>query len=70
MTTRPLAVSVNAIASASAVVVLGLIGYKFFSWFRDKRNNYIVLLYGLAAAALLIPITVDAGDYQMFLYSY
>jgi hypothetical protein len=62
MITRPLAVSVNAIASASAGVVLGLICYKFFSWFGVDRRNYIVLLYGLGAAALILSITVDAGD--------
>jgi hypothetical protein len=44
MTTRPLAVSVNAIASTSAGVMLGLVAY------------------GIGAAALIMSITVDAGD--------
>ncbi len=62
MNTRPLAVSVNAIASGAAGVMLGLIAYKFLAWYRINRRNYIVLLYGLGAAALIMSITVDAGD--------
>lgn len=62
MNTRPLAVSVNAIASASAGIMLGLIAYKFLAWYRVNKRNYIVLLYGLGAAALVMSITVDAGD--------
>ena len=62
MNTRPLAVSVNAIASASAGVMLGLIAYKFLAWYRINTRNYIVLLYGIGAAALIMSITVDAGD--------
>jgi hypothetical protein len=62
MTTRPLAVSVNAIASASAGVMLGLVAYKFLAWYRINNRNYIVLLYGIGAAALIMSITVDAGD--------
>jgi hypothetical protein len=62
MNTRPLAVSVNAIASVAAGVILGLIAYKFFAWYRVNKRNFIVLLFGLGAAALLMSITVDAGD--------
>ena len=62
MTTRPLAVSVNAIASTSAGVMLGLVAYKFLAWYRINNRNYIVLLYGIGAAALIMSITVDAGD--------
>ena len=62
MSTRSLSISVNAIASASAGVMLGLISYKFLTWYRVNYSNYIVLLYGLGAAALLMSITLDAGD--------
>jgi hypothetical protein len=62
MTTRPLAVSVNAIASASAGVMLGLVAYKFLAWYRINNRNYIVLFYGIGAAAPIMSITVDAGD--------
>lgn len=62
MSTRSLSISVNAIASASAGVMLGLISYKFLTWYRVNHSNYIVLLYGLGAAALLMSITLDAGD--------
>ena len=41
--------------------MLGLIAYKFLAWYRINRN-YIVLLYGIGAGALIMSITVDAGD--------
>ena len=51
MNTRPLAVSVNAIASGAAGVILGLIAYKFFAWYRVNKRNFIVLLFGLRSLA-------------------
>jgi len=60
--TRHLAVAVNAIGSASATIVLGLISYKFFSWYRFSTKNWMILLYGLAAATLAMSIGLDAAD--------
>jgi hypothetical protein len=60
--TRDLGVAVNAIASASATIVLGLISYKFFSWYRFSTKNWMILLYGLAAATLAMSIGLDAAD--------
>ena len=52
MTTRPLATSINAIASTGAGIILGVISFKFFSWFRSSNRNVMILLYGFAAASL------------------
>jgi hypothetical protein len=62
MTTRPLATSINAIASTGAGVILGIISFKFFSWFKSGNRSITVLLYGLAAASLAMSITIDAAD--------
>jgi signal transduction histidine kinase len=54
--------SVYAVSTIAATVVMGLISFKFFSWYRVNKRNYIVLFYGLAAAALAISIAGDAFD--------
>jgi signal transduction histidine kinase len=41
---------------------MGFIAFKFFSWYKSNKKNFIVLLYGLAAAALTISIAGDAID--------
>src|SRR6476620_3618908 len=56
-------VSVFAISSVISGIILGLLAYKFFSWYRlTDKKNIVVLLYGLAAAALAISITADAAN--------
>jgi signal transduction histidine kinase len=55
-------VSITAIASASASLILGLFSYRFFSWYKTSTRNYILLFYGLAAAALSMSIAGDAID--------
>src|SRR5919106_1554102 len=62
MATRPLATSINAIASTGAGIILGIISFKFFSWFKSSNRNIMILLYGLAAASLAMSITIDAAD--------
>jgi hypothetical protein len=62
MVTRPLATSINAIASTGAGIILGIISFKFFSWFKSSNRNVMILLYGLAAASLAMSITIDAAD--------
>jgi hypothetical protein len=62
MTTRPLVTSINVIASTGAGLILGIISFKFFSWFKSSNRNVMVLLYGLAAASLAMSITIDAAD--------
>jgi signal transduction histidine kinase len=41
---------------------MGFIAFKFFLWYKSNKKNFIVLLYGLAAAALTISIAGDAFD--------
>ena len=55
-------VSLTAIASASASVILGLFSYRFLSWYKRSNRNLILLFYGLAAAALSMSIAGDAID--------
>src|SRR6478672_3067382 len=60
---RYFSVSVFAISSSVSGIILGLLAYKFFSWYRlTDKKNIVVLLYGLAAAALAISITADAAN--------
>jgi hypothetical protein len=60
---RYFAVVVFAISSAVSGIILGLLAYKFFSWYRlTDKKNIVVLFYGLAAAALAISITADASN--------
>src|SRR5262249_27186484 len=60
---RFFSITVLAISTVSSGIILTLLAYKFFSWYRltDKRN-VVVLFYGLAAAALAISITADAAN--------
>ncbi len=41
------------ISYTTAIIMIGVLAKKFFSWFRSDRN-YIVLLYGLSSAMLAI----------------
>ncbi|HET7149030.1 MAG TPA: ATP-binding protein [Candidatus Nitrosopolaris sp.] len=53
---------VYAISTLGASVIMGFLAIKFFSSYRSNKRNFIVLLYGLAAAALTISIAGDAID--------
>jgi signal transduction histidine kinase len=54
--------SVYAISTLGASIIMGFLALKFFSRYRSNKRNFIVLLYGLAAAALTISIAGDAID--------
>jgi hypothetical protein len=60
--TRSLTTSVNAISSVAASIIMGIFSFKLFSWFKSNNRNFMVLFYGLAAAALAISIAGDAFD--------
>jgi hypothetical protein len=53
-------VSLTAISSGAASIILGLFSYKFFSWYKSSNRNIILLFYGLATAALCMSIGGDA----------
>jgi hypothetical protein len=51
-----------AVSSVTGSIVLGLITYKLFSWYRlSKYKNLVILLYGIAAFTLALSILEDAG---------
>src|ERR687886_1337951 len=54
--------SFNATASITATILLGILAWKFLSWYNSNKRNFLLLLYGLAAAALAISIAGDAFD--------
>jgi signal transduction histidine kinase len=54
--------SIDAVSAIGATVIMGLIGYKFFSWYRSSKRNFMLLFYGLACAALGFSIAGDAID--------
>ena len=54
--------SFNATASITATILLGTLAWKFLSWYNSNKRNFLLLLYGLAAAALAISIAGDAFD--------
>ncbi len=63
MSARIESVFVNAIASVSASVILGLFSLKFFLWYKaGNKSNVMILLFGLATTALSMSILVDAID--------
>ena len=54
--------TVFAISSIASSIVIGLIGFKFFSWFKlSYKKNLVILFYGIAAFALCASILEDAG---------
>jgi len=59
-------VSVALISATIASIILGIISFKFFSWYKLNKRNLIVLFYGLAGATLAISISGDAFD-KLFL---
>jgi hypothetical protein len=53
---------VFAVSSITGSIVLGLITYKLFSWYRlSNFKNLVILLYGIAAFTLASSILEDAG---------
>src|SRR5207247_8763671 len=51
---------VYAISTIGASIILGFLSLIFFSRYKSNKRNFILLLYGLAAAALTISIAGDA----------
>ena len=52
--------SVYVISARAATVILGIMSFKFLSWYRLNRRNFMLLFYGLTAATIAIAITGDA----------
>ena len=60
--------SLYIISSAVASIILGIMSFKFFSWYKLNKKNLMVLFYGLAAATLAIAITEDAYTKLVFVH--
>lgn len=66
--TRVFTTTVFAVSSISATVVMGIIAFKFFSWYKlSNKKNLTVLLYGIAALTLAMSIAEDAGTKLLML---
>jgi hypothetical protein len=62
-TTGFLSPLVFAVSSIVATIIMGVISFKFFSWYKLSNNkNLIVLFYGIAAATLAMSIAQEAGS--------
>jgi hypothetical protein len=60
--TRFLSHTVFALSSILATIIMGVISFKFFSWFKlSDYKNLAVLFYGVAALTLGASIAEDAG---------
>ena len=47
---------------------MGIISFKFFSWYKLNKKNFMVLFFGLATATFAIAITEDAYTKLIFIY--
>jgi hypothetical protein len=57
-----LASSVFAISSALATFIMGVIAFKFFTWYKlSYSKNFTILFYGFAALTLALSIAEDAS---------
>jgi hypothetical protein len=52
---------VFAISTIAATFVMGIISFKFFTWYRLSYRNYMLLLYGLAALTSGISLAINGG---------
>ena len=52
---------VFAISTIAATFVMGIISFKFFTWYRLSYRNYMLLLYGLAALTSAISLAINGG---------
>lgn len=60
--TRFLSHTVFAVSSTLATVTMGVISFKFFSWYKlSEYKNFTVLFYGIAALTLGMSIAEDVG---------
>jgi hypothetical protein len=66
--TRFFTTLVYALSSMSASAIMGILCFKFFTWYMVSNRNFMVLFFALAAATLSISISVDAGTKLLMVY--
>jgi signal transduction histidine kinase len=59
---------VYVVSSIAASVILGIVSFKFFSWYVKNKRNFMVLFFGLAAATFAIAIAEDAYTKLVFVH--
>ena len=59
---------VYVVSSIAASVIMGIVSFKFFSWYRSNKANFMILFLGLAAATFAIAITEDAYTKLIFIH--
>src|SRR5262249_20879055 len=60
---------VFAVSSAAASVIMGVVAFKFFSWYKlIDRKNVTVLFYGIAAITLAVSIGQEAASKLLLIY--
>ena len=60
--------SVYVISSIAASIIMGIVSFKFFSWYKSNKANIMILFLGLAAATFAIAITEDAYTKLVFIH--
>ena len=65
---RPQTTLVYLISSIVASVVMGIMSFKFFSWYKLNKRNFMVLFFALSAATFAIAITEDAYTKLVFVH--
>jgi hypothetical protein len=58
---RYLSTTVYATSSILATIIMGIISFKFFTWYKQNKRNFMILFYGLATAALATSLIEDIG---------
>lgn len=58
---RFLSTTVYATSSIVATIIMGIISFKFFSWYKQNKRNITILFYGLATAAIAVSLVEDVG---------
>ena len=59
---------VYVVSSIAASIIMGIASFKFFSWYRSNKANFMILFLGLAAATFAIAIAEDAYTKLIFIH--
>ena len=58
---RIFSTAVYATSSILATIIMGIISFKFLSWYKQNKRNITILFYGLATAAVAVSLVEDVG---------
>ncbi len=60
--------SVYVISSIASSIIMGIVSFKFFSWYKSNKSNIMILFLGLSAATFAIAIMEDAYTKLVFIH--